>query len=92
MHQNSTVMSTLKHEWENTPSTWVGADPCGGNWEGISCDNSRVISIHLGRNRFSGTIPDELFSSDMTPIHVLLHDNNLTEAFLHLGLVQSLRL
>ncbi|KAJ6309294.1 hypothetical protein OIU76_018816 [Salix suchowensis] len=211
-------MSILKDDWKNTPSTWVGADPCGGNWEGISCDNSRVISMtlagvglrgqlsgdisslseledldlsyntglegslspsivnlkklkrlklvgcgftgpipesigslelleslelgsngftgtippsignlskllvldlfnnllegsipvssgttpgldmlvkaqhfHLGRNLFSGTIPDELFSSDMTPIHVLLHDNNLTGSIPStLGLVQSL--
>ncbi|KAJ6715602.1 LEUCINE-RICH REPEAT-CONTAINING PROTEIN [Salix viminalis] len=216
---DSTVMSNLKHDWENTPSTWVGADPCGGNWKGISCDNSRVINMtlaavgligqlsedisslselevldlsyntglegslppsivnlkklkllklvgcgftgpipesigslelleslelgsngftgtippsignlskllvldlfnnllegsipvssgttsgldmlvktqhfHLGRNRFSGTIPDELFSSDMTPIHVLLHDNNLTGSIPStLGLVQSLK-
>ncbi|KAB5574527.1 hypothetical protein DKX38_001721 [Salix brachista] len=215
---DSTVMSNLKDEWGNTPGTWEGADPCGGNWEGITCDNSRVISMtlagvgligqlsgdipslselevldlsyntglegslppsivnlknlrrlklvgcgftgpipesigslelleslelgsngftgtippsignlskllvldlfnnllegsipvssgttsgldmlvkaqhfHLGRNRFSGTIPAELFSSDMTPIHVLLHDNHLTGSIPStLGLVQSL--
>ncbi|KAB5574522.1 hypothetical protein DKX38_001716 [Salix brachista] len=213
-----TVMSTLKDEWENTPSTWVGADPCGGKWEGISCNNSRVIYMtlagvglrgqlsgdisslselevldlsyntglegslspsivnlkklkrlklvgcgftgpipesigslelleslelgsnrftgpipqsignlsklivldlfnnllegsipvssgttsgldmlvkaqhfHLGKNQFSGKIPDELFRSDMTLIHVLLHDNNLTGSIPStLGLVQSL--
>ncbi|KAJ6342999.1 hypothetical protein OIU78_010841 [Salix suchowensis] len=212
-------MSILKNDWENTPSTWVGADPCGGNWEGISCDNSRVINMtlaavgligqlsenisslselevldlsyntglegslppsivklkklkqlklvgcgftgpipesigslelleslelgsnrfngtippsignlskllvldlfnnllegsipvssgttsgldmlvkaqhfHLGRNRFSGTIPDALFSSDMTPIHVLMHDNHLTGSIPStLGLVKSLQ-
>ncbi|KAJ6715601.1 LEUCINE-RICH REPEAT RECEPTOR-LIKE PROTEIN KINASE-RELATED [Salix viminalis] len=215
---DSTVMSILKDDWKNTPSTWVGADPCGGKWEGISCNNSRVISMelagvgligqlsgdipslselevldlsyntglegslppsivnlkklrilklvgcgftgpipesigslellesldlglnaftgkippsignlsklivldlfnnllegsipvssgttpgldmlvkaqhfHLGRNRFSGTIPNELFRSDMILIHVLLHDNNLTGSIPStLGLVQSL--
>ncbi|KAI5593138.1 hypothetical protein BDE02_04G198300 [Populus trichocarpa] len=47
--------------------------------------------FHLGRNRLSGTIPKELFRSDMTLIHVLLHDNNLTESIPStLGLVQTL--
>ncbi|KAG5229408.1 leucine-rich repeat receptor protein [Salix suchowensis] len=201
-----TVMSILKNDWENTPSTWVGADPCGGNWEGISSvgligqlsENISSLSelevldlsyntglegslppsivklkklkqlklvgcgftgpipesigslelleslelgsnrfngtippsignlskllvldlfnnllegsipvssgttsgldmlvkaqhFHLGRNRFSGTIPDALFSSNMTPIHVLMHDNHLTGSIPStLGLVQSL--
>lgn len=213
-----TVMSILKDAWENTPRNWVGADPCGGKWEGISCNNSRVTSItlaavglmgdlsgdisslselevldlsyntglngtlppsivnlkklktlklvgcsfygpipeligslqllesldlnsnrftgqiphsignlsklilldlsynlldgaipvssgttsglnmlvntkhfHLGRNRLSGTIPKELFRSDMTLIHVLLHDNNLTGSIPStLGLVHTL--
>ncbi|KAG5229415.1 leucine-rich repeat receptor protein [Salix suchowensis] len=48
--------------------------------------------FHLGRNRFSGTIPDALFSSDMTPIHVLMHDNHLTGSIPStLGLVKSLQ-
>ncbi|KAG6780069.1 hypothetical protein POTOM_016479 [Populus tomentosa] len=213
-----TVMSILKDAWENTPRNWVGADPCGGKWEGISCNNSRVTSItlaavglmgelsgdisslselefldlsyntglsgtlpasivnlkklkhlklvgcsfygpipeligslqllesldlnsngftgqiphsignlsklilldlsdnqldgaipvssgttpgldmlvnalhfHLGRNQFSGAIPNELFRSDMTLIHVLLHDNNLTGSIPStLGLVHTL--
>nr|TKS12001.1 putative leucine-rich repeat receptor-like protein kinase [Populus alba] len=188
-----TVMSILKDAWENTPRNWVGADPCGGKWEGISCNNSRVTSItlaavglmgelsgdisslseleylklggcsfygpipeligslqllesldlnsnrftgsiphsignlsklivldlfnnlldgaipissgttpgldmlvnalhfHLGRNRLSGTIPKELFRSDITLIHVLLHDNNLTGSIPStLGLVHTL--
>ncbi|KAJ6937918.1 leucine-rich repeat receptor-like protein kinase [Populus alba x Populus x berolinensis] len=213
-----TVMSILKDAWENTPRNWVGADPCGGKWEGISCNNSRVTSItlaavglmgelsgdisslseleyldlsyntglngtlppsivnlkklknlklvgcsfygpipelmgslqlleyldlnsnrftgqiphsignlsklivldlfnnlldgaipvssgttpglnmlvntkhfHLGRNQLSGTIPKELFRSDMTLIHVLLHDNNLTGSIPStLGLVHTL--
>nr|TKR99397.1 hypothetical protein D5086_0000192830 [Populus alba] len=121
------------------PRNWVGADPCGGKWEGISCNNSRVTSItlaavglmgelsgdisslseleylklggcsfygpipeligslqlleslHLGRNRLSGTIPKELFRSDITLIHVLLHDNNLTGSIPStLGLVHTL--
>nr|TKR99399.1 putative leucine-rich repeat receptor-like protein kinase [Populus alba] len=47
--------------------------------------------FHLGRNRLSGTIPNELFRSDMTLIHVLLHDNNLTGSIPStLGLVHTL--
>ncbi|KAB5574526.1 hypothetical protein DKX38_001720 [Salix brachista] len=56
-----TVMSILKDYWENTPRNWVGADPCGGKWEGISCNNSRVISMALAGvgliGQLSGDIP-----------------------------------
>ncbi|CAL5399132.1 unnamed protein product [Camellia sinensis] len=33
--------------WKNTSLNWVGSDPCGNNWEGIRCTNSRVTSITL---------------------------------------------
>ncbi|KAF7842841.1 putative leucine-rich repeat receptor-like protein kinase [Senna tora] len=47
--------------------------------------------FHLGMNKLSGTIPPQLFSSEMTLIHVLLDRNQLTGSIPStLGLVQSL--
>ncbi|KAB1204455.1 hypothetical protein CJ030_MR8G028149 [Morella rubra] len=47
--------------------------------------------FHLGMNQLSGTIPPELFNSDMSLIHVLLDNNKLTGSIPStLGLVKSL--
>lgn len=57
-----TVMSILKDAWENTPRNWVGADPCGGKWEGISCYNSRVTSITLAAVGLTGELSGDISS------------------------------
>ncbi|KAI9397106.1 hypothetical protein POPTR_004G232301v4 [Populus trichocarpa] len=57
-----TVMSILKDAWENTPRNWVGADPCGGKWEGISCHNSRVTSITLAAVGLTGELSGDISS------------------------------
>ncbi|XP_028762892.1 probable leucine-rich repeat receptor-like protein kinase At5g49770 [Neltuma alba] len=47
--------------------------------------------FHLGKNKLSGEIPPQLFTSEMTLKHVLLDSNKLTGNIpLTLGLVQSL--
>ncbi|KAL2477666.1 Leucine-rich repeat protein kinase family protein [Forsythia ovata] len=47
--------------------------------------------FHFGKNQLSGEIPPQLFSSDMTLIHLLLENNLLTGNIPStLGLVQSL--
>ncbi|KAG4401468.1 hypothetical protein GLYMA_07G270800v4 [Glycine max] len=47
--------------------------------------------FHLGKNNLSGSIPPQLFSSEMALIHVLLESNQLTDKIPPtLGLVQSL--
>ncbi|GLT44530.1 hypothetical protein SLA2020_184190 [Shorea laevis] len=49
--------------------------------------------FHLGKNKLSGEIPEQIFSSNMTLIHVLF-DNNMLSSLIPstLGLVQSLQL
>jgi hypothetical protein len=39
------ALASLKDIWQNTPPNWVGTDPCGNQWEGIGCNNSRVTSM-----------------------------------------------
>uniref|UniRef100_A0A3N7EVB0 non-specific serine/threonine protein kinase n=1 Tax=Populus trichocarpa TaxID=3694 RepID=A0A3N7EVB0_POPTR len=69
-----TVMSILKDAWENTPRNWVGADPCGGKWEGISCHNSRVTSITLAAVGLTGELSGDI--SSLSELEVLdLSDN-----------------
>ncbi|XP_030473600.2 leucine-rich repeat receptor protein kinase HPCA1-like isoform X1 [Syzygium oleosum] len=47
--------------------------------------------FHFGQNQLSGTIPSQLFSSEMHLIHVLFDNNQLTGSIPStLGLVQSL--
>lgn len=40
-----TALSSLTQSWKNKPPNWVGSDPCGGNWDGIRCSNSRIIEL-----------------------------------------------
>ncbi|XP_073264603.1 leucine-rich repeat receptor protein kinase HPCA1-like [Populus alba] len=44
------------------PRNWVGADPCGGKWEGISCNNSRVTSITLAAVGLMGELSGDISS------------------------------
>ncbi|KAI9397100.1 hypothetical protein POPTR_004G231600v4 [Populus trichocarpa] len=64
-----TVMSILKDAWQNTPRNWVGADPCGGKWEGISCYNSRVTSITLAAVGLTGELSGDI--SSLSELEVL---------------------
>ena len=40
-----TALSSLVQSWNNKPSNWVGSDPCGSNWAGIDCDDSRITEL-----------------------------------------------
>ncbi|KAI8555735.1 hypothetical protein RHMOL_Rhmol05G0198100 [Rhododendron molle] len=60
------ALKSLKSGWTNTPPNWVGSDPCGGSWEGISCTNSRVTSLKLGGTNLNG-----YFSNDITSLSAL---------------------
>ncbi|XP_030949400.1 probable leucine-rich repeat receptor-like protein kinase At5g49770 [Quercus lobata] len=60
MDDNLGLLS-LKHELQNTPTSWVGADPCDGSWELINCINSRVTSIKLLSMRLSGKLTSDIF-------------------------------
>ncbi|XP_023756267.1 leucine-rich repeat receptor protein kinase HPCA1 isoform X1 [Lactuca sativa] len=53
------VLNAIKSSWQNLPPDWSGSDPCGSNWEGIKCTNSRVISLVLaGMGVKTNTIGD----------------------------------
>ncbi|XP_026663823.2 probable leucine-rich repeat receptor-like protein kinase At5g49770 [Phoenix dactylifera] len=60
--QDAAALNSLASLWENTPSNWIGSDPCGNNWVGISCTNSRVISITLSSLGLIGTLSGDIQS------------------------------
>ena len=41
----ASALQALKADWTKYPESWVGADPCGTNWVGITCTNDRVVSM-----------------------------------------------
>uniref|UniRef100_A0A2N9HLL3 non-specific serine/threonine protein kinase n=1 Tax=Fagus sylvatica TaxID=28930 RepID=A0A2N9HLL3_FAGSY len=54
------ALASLKDIWQNTPPNWVGTDPCGNQWEGIGCNNSRVTSITLSSIGLTGSLSADL--------------------------------
>ncbi|GAA0154109.1 transmembrane signal receptor [Lithospermum erythrorhizon] len=58
--EDAASLLSLKESWANVPSSWVGSDPCGGKWGGISCLNSRVVSITLSSIGLSGSLSGDI--------------------------------
>jgi Leucine-rich repeat (LRR) protein len=63
---------------ENTPPNWVGADPCGDSWEGISCNNSRVTGITLSSMGLSGELTGDIQSLSELQTLDLSYNPNLS--------------
>ncbi|PWA79140.1 protein kinase-like domain-containing protein [Artemisia annua] len=55
------VLTAIRSSWQNLPPNWKGSDPCGSNWDGINCTNSRVTTLNLAgtgvRTNEIGDIP-----------------------------------
>ncbi|EXB36891.1 putative leucine-rich repeat receptor-like protein kinase [Morus notabilis] len=58
--ENSDFLGLKSLEWKNTPPNWKGSDPCGSEWEGIDCTNSRVTSITLSSLGLEGQLSGEI--------------------------------
>ncbi|PWA82410.1 leucine-rich repeat protein kinase family protein [Artemisia annua] len=70
-------LQALKDNWQNTPPNWVGSDPCGDKWDGITCTDSRVTSMSLNSNGFTGNIPPSI--GNLSKLYWLdLADNKLS--------------
>ncbi|XP_061341541.1 leucine-rich repeat receptor protein kinase HPCA1-like [Gastrolobium bilobum] len=54
--QDVSGLVSLTQFWSNKPATWVGTDPCGSGWEGISCTNSRVTDLKLSSFNLVGQL------------------------------------
>ncbi|GLT71334.1 hypothetical protein SLA2020_433630 [Shorea laevis] len=58
---DAAALTALASSWTNTPSNWVGFDPCG-SWVGIECNDSRVISIILTSMNLTGQLSGDIGS------------------------------
>ncbi|XP_043701993.1 leucine-rich repeat receptor protein kinase HPCA1-like [Telopea speciosissima] len=71
---DASVLQALKQQWKNTPPSWEKSnDPCGGQWEGVTCINSRVTALGLSTMGLKGTLSSgdigqltELISLDLS--------------------------
>ncbi|CAO2829842.1 unnamed protein product [Amaranthus hypochondriacus] len=58
---DAAVLTSLRTLWKNVPPSWNGLlDPCGSNWEGITCNGSRVISITLSSMGLEGRLTGDI--------------------------------
>ncbi|KAH0733365.1 hypothetical protein KY289_004553 [Solanum tuberosum] len=72
------VLESLKEEWENIPPSWDGSDPCNDPWEGIDCNNSRVISIKLSSINLKGELSGDIEGLSELQILDLSYNKGLT--------------
>ncbi|KAL3349924.1 hypothetical protein AABB24_022799 [Solanum stoloniferum] len=72
------VLESLKEEWENVPPSWDGSDPCNDSWEGIDCNNSRVISIKLSSINLKGELSGDIEGLSELQILDLSYNKGLT--------------
>ncbi|KAF3952869.1 hypothetical protein CMV_021625 [Castanea mollissima] len=77
INDNQGLLS-FKNDLQNTPTSWVGADPCGGSWELIDCTNSRVTSIILISMGLSGKLTSEISQLSELQILDLSYNKNIT--------------
>ncbi|KAI9096399.1 hypothetical protein K1719_026118 [Acacia pycnantha] len=59
-NQDLSALSSLTESWKNKPPNWVGADPCGGGWDGIGCTKSRVTTIQLSSMNLKGSLTEDI--------------------------------
>ncbi|KAG8364012.1 hypothetical protein BUALT_Bualt19G0082000 [Buddleja alternifolia] len=66
------ALKALKDIWKNVPPNWVGTDPCGNAWDGISCSNNRVVSITLVSVNLSGQLSSDI--EGLSELQTLISD------------------
>ncbi|KAI3993779.1 hypothetical protein MKX01_002792 [Papaver californicum] len=54
------VLQSLQVNWENSPPNWNSDDPCGNQWDGVSCTNSRVTALGLSGMNLKGTLSSDI--------------------------------
>lgn len=64
--------------WQNPPPNWVGTDPCGDDWDGIGCTNSRITSITLSSMGLRGSLSGDIGQLSELRILDLSYNKDLT--------------
>ncbi|TXG58059.1 hypothetical protein EZV62_015888 [Acer yangbiense] len=68
---DAAALQSLKDSWRNTPPSWAKSnDPCQ-DWEGVSCNNSRVTALDFSFNKgLTGSLSPRL--GDLQKLSVLI--------------------
>ncbi|XP_021719098.1 probable leucine-rich repeat receptor-like protein kinase At5g49770 [Chenopodium quinoa] len=76
--QDAVALQSLTEDWENLPPNWSGQDPCGSQWDGISCTNSRITEITLANMDLKGQLTGDIASLSALRILDLSYNKRLT--------------
>ncbi|XP_057542552.1 leucine-rich repeat receptor protein kinase HPCA1-like isoform X2 [Amaranthus tricolor] len=76
--QDFAALKALTDGWANIPEKWKGEDPCGDEWEGITCNNSRVVTISLSSMGLTGQLTGDLATLSELQILDLSYNKGLT--------------
>ncbi|XP_049936924.1 leucine-rich repeat receptor protein kinase HPCA1-like isoform X2 [Nymphaea colorata] len=72
--EDAAALIALKNDLQNTPASWEKYDPCGAPWDGITCNNGRVVTLTLASMNLKGTVASDIGS--LTQLQFLDLSNN----------------
>ncbi|KAL8161834.1 hypothetical protein V2J09_013323 [Rumex salicifolius] len=56
-----TVLRSLMDQWKNTLPSWqTSSDPCGSQWEGVICNDTRVTALELSTMGLKGGLGGDI--------------------------------
>ncbi|KAL3838501.1 hypothetical protein ACJIZ3_023092 [Penstemon smallii] len=58
--QDGAVLRSLKDQWGNTPPSWDKSDDPCADWDGVSCNNTRVASLGLSTMGLTGKMSGDI--------------------------------
>ncbi|XP_068669079.1 leucine-rich repeat receptor protein kinase HPCA1-like [Aristolochia californica] len=60
-NQDAAAIRSLKDTWQNVPPSWLNSDdPCGDQWDGVACNNSRITSLRLSTMGLTGSLTGDI--------------------------------
>ncbi|XP_059652147.1 leucine-rich repeat receptor protein kinase HPCA1-like [Cornus florida] len=89
-NQDYAALKALMSGMKNTPPSWVSFDPCGDNWEGITCTDSRVTSITLASMNLTGQLSGDLQNLSELQTLDLSYNKGLTGSIPPIGNLKNL--
>lgn len=59
--EDASALLSLMSQWTSMPPSWDKSDdPCGMNWDGVICGNSRITVVRLSSMGIKGTLSGDI--------------------------------